>query len=77
LDYNKTLIGTEQKILVVQKDRKGRHLSGVNEGKIIVRFASNDETLIGKFVKVKVTSVVDFATEGELIKVYEEENIEA
>jgi tRNA-2-methylthio-N6-dimethylallyladenosine synthase len=77
LAYNEKLIGTEQKILVVQKDRKGRHLSGVNEGKIIVRFASNDENLIGKFVSVKVTSVVNFATEGELIKVYDEESVEA
>ena len=77
LAYNKILIGTEQKILVVQKDRKGRHLSGVNEGKIIVRFASQDESLIGKFVTVKVTSVVDFATEGDLIHVHEEEKVEA
>jgi tRNA-2-methylthio-N6-dimethylallyladenosine synthase len=72
LAYNKTLIGTEQKILVVQKDRKGRHLLGVNEGKIIVRFLSTDESLIGKFVSVKIKSVIDFATEGDLIKVYEE-----
>lgn len=76
-EYNETLLGTEQKILVVQKDRKGRHLSGINEGKIIVRFSSTDESLIGKFVKVKINSVVDFATEGELIKVYEEENVQA
>ncbi len=76
LAYNKTLIGSEQKILVVQKDRKGKHLSGINEGRIIVRFASNDESLIGKFVLVKITSVVDFATEGDLIKVFKEETAE-
>lgn len=76
-EYNESLIDSEQKILVVQKDRKGRHMSGINEGKIIVRFASTDESLIGKFVKVKITSVVDFATEGDLIKIYEEENVQA
>ena len=75
--YNQSLIGTEQKVLVVQKDRKGRHLSAVNEGKIIIRFASTDESLIGKFVKVKVTSVIDFATEGDLIEVLEEETVKA
>ena len=45
----------------------------MTEGKIIVRFASIDKSLIGKFVDVKITSAADFATEGELIKVYQEE----
>ncbi len=70
--YNQSLIGSLQKVLVVQKDRKGRYLSAVNEGKIIVRFASDDESMIGRFAQVKITSVVDFATEGELVKIFDE-----
>ena len=73
--YNKTMIGKEFKVLVVQKDRKNRYLSGITEGRIIVRFESNDDALIGKFVSVKINSIADFATEGELIKVYSEENV--
>jgi len=76
-EYNNALIGTEQKILVVQKDRKGEHLSGITEGRIIVRFLSKDESLIGKFVSVKITSAIDFATEGDLAEVYNETLVES
>lgn len=66
LAYNKTLIGKTVRILVVKPDRKKGHLSGLTEGKIIVRFKSNENQLIGKFVNVKIESVVEFATEGVL-----------
>ncbi len=72
---NKTMLGQEHKILVVQKDRKDRYLSGITEGRIIVRFESKDASLIGKFVKVKITSVVEFATQGELLEVYDNEKV--
>ncbi|WP_062122462.1 MiaB/RimO family radical SAM methylthiotransferase [Geofilum rubicundum] len=55
------------RILVRGKDRKDGYLSGHTEGKIVVRFASDDESLIGTFVDVKIESVRPFSVEGELV----------
>jgi tRNA-2-methylthio-N6-dimethylallyladenosine synthase len=63
--YNQTLVGKEMPILIVKKDRKAGYLSGLTEGKIIVRIKSTDESLIGQFVHVRITSASDFSTEGE------------
>lgn len=68
LEYNKNLIGKTVKVLIRGKDRKEGYLSALTEGKIIVRFSSNDESLIGRFAEVKISSAVPFSTEGELIK---------
>ncbi len=73
LELNQQMIGKEYKVLVIQNDRKKGYLSGLTEGKIIVRFASANKGLIGKFVNIKITSAADFATEGELMHVYEGE----
>lgn len=67
--YNEQLLGKELRVLVVKKDRKIGHLSALNEGKIIVRIASDDENLIGKFVDVRIVSASAFSTEGELLLV--------
>ncbi len=67
LTYNKSMIGKTMTALVRGKDRKSGYLSALTEGKIIVRFASADESLIGQFVKVKINSAAPFSTEGELI----------
>jgi tRNA-2-methylthio-N6-dimethylallyladenosine synthase len=67
LEYNRNQIGKTVKVLVRGKDRKEGYLSALTEGKIIVRFASEDESLIGEFVKVRIDSAVPFSTEGELI----------
>lgn len=67
LEYNKKMIGKTYKVLVRGKDRKQGYLSSLTEGKLIVRFASADESLIGKYVQVKITSAVAFSTEGEII----------
>lgn len=67
LEYNQSLIGKKVKVLVFKKDRKEGFLSGLTEGKIIVRFKSSDENLIGQMVDIKVESAVEFATEGQLI----------
>lgn len=75
LELNKEMTGREYKILVIQSDRKKGYLSGVTEGKIIVRFASEEQNLTGKFVNVKITSAADFAVEGELLHVFEEEKV--
>jgi tRNA-2-methylthio-N6-dimethylallyladenosine synthase len=73
LELNQQLLDKTCKVLVIGHDRKGDFLSGLTEGKIIVRFKSDEKSLIGKFVDVKINSVADFATEGELIKVYGEQ----
>ena len=70
LAFNKNLIGKTVKVLVRGKDRKTGFLSALTEGKIIVRFASENKNLIGEFVKVKINSAVPFSTEGELVMIY-------
>jgi tRNA-2-methylthio-N6-dimethylallyladenosine synthase len=67
--YNKTLVGKTCRLLVRDTDRKNGYLSGQTEGKITVRFASEDLKLIGHFIDVKITSAADFSVEGELINV--------
>lgn len=67
LVYTQKMQGQTIRILVRGKDRKEGYLSGHTEGKIIVRFASEDESLIGSFVDVKIESVRPFSVEGELV----------
>ncbi len=66
LTYNQSLIGKTMTVLIRGKDRKSGYLSALTEGKIIVRFASADESLIGQFAKVKIHSAAPFSTEGAL-----------
>ncbi len=40
LPYNQTLVGKKVKILVTGYDRKPGYMSGLTEGRIVVRFAS-------------------------------------
>ena len=64
LVYNQALVGTTVKMLV---DRKNGYLTGHTEGKIVIRFASHDENLIGQIVNVKVTSASPLSIEGILL----------
>ncbi len=75
LEYNTKLIGKTVKVLVRGKDRKTGYLSALTEGKIIVRFPSDDDRLIGQFVHVKINSAVAFSTEGEMVTVDEVLNV--
>ena len=68
LVYNQGLIGKTVKMLVESHDRKNGYLTGHTEGKIVIRFASRDTSLIGQIVKVKVTSASPLSIEGELTK---------
>lgn len=68
LMYNKRLVNKEIKILVTGHDRKDGYLSGITGGRIIVRFRSDNKSLIGSFVSVNITSVTEFALEGELLR---------
>jgi len=70
--YNEKLVGKTARVLVRGKDRKDAFLSALTEGKLIVRFPSHDDSLIGKFADVKITSSSDFSLEGELNKVEEQ-----
>ncbi|MCR5659494.1 MAG: tRNA (N6-isopentenyl adenosine(37)-C2)-methylthiotransferase MiaB [Bacteroidales bacterium] len=67
LVYNQGLIGKTVKMLVESQDRKNGYLTGHTEGKIVIRFASRDKSLIGQIVNVKVTSASPLSIEGELI----------
>ena len=67
LVYNQNLVGKTVKVLVNGIDRNSAYLTGHTEGKIVIRFKSNDRRLIGKIVKVEVTSATPLSIEGNLI----------
>lgn len=68
LAYTRKMKGETVRMLVRAKDRKDGYLTGHTEGKIIVRFLSEDESLIGQFVDVKIESVRPFSAEGAVVK---------
>jgi tRNA-2-methylthio-N6-dimethylallyladenosine synthase len=67
-EYNKRLTGKTLRVLVRGADRKSGFLSAYTEGKLIVRFPSDNEFLIGQFAEVVITTASDFSLEGELVK---------
>ncbi len=67
LAYNQQLIGRTLLALVERPDRKSGYLSARTEGKILVRFPSDDSALIGQFVRVAVESAVPMSLEGHLV----------
>ncbi len=70
-EYNNDLIGSTIKVLVRGKDRKAGYLSAYTEGRIVARFASTNNELIGKFADIKITSAASLSIEGELVKYYD------
>ena len=75
INYNNRLVGIKLKVLVTGRDRKNGYLSALTEGKIVLRFASDDGSLIGKFVDVNVVSATDFALEAIFEKEYVQETM--
>jgi len=69
--YNRNLIGKTMRVIVRGEDRKEGFLSSLTEGKLIVRFASDNTDLVGNFANVKITGASDFSLEGELVKIDE------
>ena len=67
LVYNQGLVGKTLKVIVNGTDRNKAYLTGYTEGKIVIRFKSNDKSLIGKIVKVEVTSATPLSIEGNLV----------
>ncbi len=64
--YTNKMVGKTHTVLVTGQDRKQKYLSGMTEGRINVRIQSNDTSLIGSFVIVKITSATDFSAEGKM-----------
>jgi tRNA-2-methylthio-N6-dimethylallyladenosine synthase len=64
-EYNAKLVGQTFPVLITGTDRKGRHLSGYNEGRIVTRVLSDDRSMIGKFVDVKITGASELSIEGK------------
>ena len=67
LVYNQGLVGKTLKVIVTGFDRNKTYLTGYTEGKIVIRFKSDDKNLIGKIVKVEVTSATPLSIEGNLV----------
>jgi tRNA-2-methylthio-N6-dimethylallyladenosine synthase len=72
--YNASLIGRKIRVLVTGHDRKEGYLRGLTEGKLIVRFPADDQTLIGRFTDLQIHSAADFSLEGEKLAIIEELN---
>lgn len=66
--YNRTLLGKTLKVLVTGKDRKPGYLSGITEGRIVVRFAPQAPMAPGTFVWLNITSTAAYSVEGELVR---------
>ena len=67
--YNRRMIGVTHRVLVEGPDRKPGYLSAKTEGRITVRFPSEDRALIGRFVNVTITSAAALSVQGELAAV--------
>ena len=67
VQYNKLMIGKTVRALVRGEDRKEGFLSALTEGKLIVRFVSDDKSLVGTFVNLNITGATDFSMEGEMV----------
>ena len=72
--YNRKLLGSKIRVLVVGEDRKKGYLKAMTEGRLIVRFPSGDKSLIGQFTDVQISSAADFSLEGENLAIIEELN---
>lgn len=75
-EYNRQLVGKTIRSLVTGYNRKEGFLSGFTEGKIITRFRSSRNDLIGQFVDIKITTAADFSVEGVLSPVKKAELVQ-
>jgi tRNA-2-methylthio-N6-dimethylallyladenosine synthase len=66
--HNQQMIGRQYTVLVTGPDRKEGYLSALTEGKIVCRFASDDQRLIGRFVDITIDSSTDFSVEGQMVR---------
>jgi tRNA-2-methylthio-N6-dimethylallyladenosine synthase len=68
LPYNQSLVGKRVKILVTGYDRKPGYMSGLTEGRIVVRFASEEAVLPGSFVWLQITGAAPYSVEGNVVR---------
>jgi len=68
------MIGKKIPVLVTGYDRKKGYLRGLTEGRLIVRFPSDNKSLIGQFTDLQINSAADFSLEGEKLTIIEELN---
>ena len=66
--HNERLVGRDVRLLVETVDRKPGCLSGRTEGRVIVRFPSDDRSLIGQYVNVTVRSASPLSVAGQIIR---------
>jgi len=67
-EYNQSLLGKTMRVLINGTDRKTGFSTGLTEGKIIVRLDRYDDSLMGKIVNVKITSVTFLSMSGEVVE---------
>ena len=66
-EYNKTMVGTVQKVLVVGRDKKKHNqFSGRTENNHIVHFTAPKD-LLGEIVEVKIVDAMSNSLRGELL----------
>jgi len=65
--YNDSMIDKTFRVLVRAAAKHDGYLAGLTEGKINVRFLSENKDLIGQIVNVKIKSSIAFSVEGDLI----------
>lgn len=65
--YNSSLIRRKLKVLVTGYDRKPGYQAGITEGRIVVRFASQQPLPPGTFIWLEITSAASYSVEGEIV----------
>ena len=66
-NYNDSMIDKTFRVLVRAAAKHAGYLAGLTEGKINVRFLSDNTDLIGQIVDVKIKSATAFSVEGDLL----------
>lgn len=66
MELNRQMTGKTYRVLVTGRDRKTGYLSALTEGKIVLRFPSDNESLIGQFTDVTILSATPFSLEGKI-----------
>ncbi len=68
LERNRRMVGRTCRVLIDGQARKPGYLSGKTEGRINVRIPSEDTSLIGRFVDVRITDCRPLSLAGELVR---------
>jgi tRNA-2-methylthio-N6-dimethylallyladenosine synthase len=70
MEISRRMVGSEQSILVTGVSKKQPdHLSGRTENNRVVNFRSDDPSLIGQFVTVRIEEALPNSLRGVLVEV--------